>query len=156
MEKELLLERLKRITGNDNLKFPSQIQLSFKEFTLTMHINGKGVRDNMQTNGSAFEGWAICIKAYIPEIKNIILSWDNPNYSDDEKEKNRQTKHYNRFLMRVYSFAKFFDWFSISKNNKQLVNEFKQNHSKLFINYPKTESKEKISENCQIKKEKQN
>ena len=152
MDKQQLLERIKRITGNDNIKFPSQIQFSITGSTLDMHINGKGVRDNMQTNGSAFEGWAICIKSCMPEIKNVLLSWDTPEYSSNDKEKNRQIKHYNRFLFRVFFCIRNFGWFTVSDIGRQVVNSFLIEHSNLFINYPKTESKEKVSENGQINK----
>lgn len=152
MNKTQILENIKRVTGNDNIKFPSQINFSIKEGTLNMHVNGKGVRDNMQTNGSAFEGWAICIKSCMPEVNSVLLSWDVPEYSTDMKVKNRQTKHYNRFLWRVSFFERYFDWFSICDTHLHVITSFWEEHSNLFINYPKTESQEKVTENGQINK----
>lgn len=152
MDKKQILEEIKRVTGNDSIKFPSQIQFSIKDGILNMHVNGKGVRDNMQTNGAAFEGWAICIKSCMPEVNNVLLSWDVPEYSIDVKEKNRQTKHYNRFLWRVSFFERHFDWFSICDTHLQVITSFWEEHSNLLINYPKTKSKEKVTENGQINK----
>lgn len=152
MNKTQILENIKRVTRNDNIKFPSQINFSIKEGTLNMHVNGKGVRDNMQTNGSAFEGWAICIKSCMPEVNSVLLSWDVPEYSTDMKVKNRQTKHYNRFLWRVSFFERYFDWFSICDTHLHVITSFWEEHSNLFINYPKTKSKEKVTENGQINK----
>ena len=152
MDKKQILENIKRVTRNDSIKFPSQIHFSINDSTLTMHINGKGVRDNMQTNGAAFEGWAICIKSCMPEVNNVLLSWDLPEYSTNVKEKNRQAKHYNRFLWRVSFFERYFDWFSIRETHLQVISSFMEEHSNLFINYPKTKSKEKVTENGQINK----
>lgn len=152
MNKKQILDRLKKNVGSDSVRLPSQIDFSLSNSILEMHVNGSGVRDNMQTNGSAFEGWALCIKACIPEVSKVILKWDSPKYSSDHKEKTRQEKHYNRFLMRVVLFSRYFDWFAIHDDNKDLTNSFFKIHSHLFINYPKTESKEKVSENGKINK----
>lgn len=63
------------------------------------------VAENMQTDGAAFEGWAICLKSWLPdEINRVSLTWDKP-------EKN--TGHYNRFLYRVWKFKEMYDWFSM-------------------------------------------
>ena len=58
MNKKQILDRLKKNVGSDSVRLPSQIDFSLSNSILEMHVNGSGVRDNMQTNGSAFEGWA--------------------------------------------------------------------------------------------------
>ena len=73
------------------MKFPAKISLSISGKTLVIHISGTGVRDNMQTDGSAFEGWAISFLAWLPEdISQVMLNWDDPEYSKDEKMRNKQ------------------------------------------------------------------
>lgn len=80
--------------------------------------------NNMQTDNAAFEGWAVCMKAWFPEdIDKIELSWDTPH---DIDEKNNGWCHYRRFLYRVLRFSEQYDWFDISKKNRKEVNEFKQ------------------------------
>ena len=90
MEQSEILQQIHKITGKENIKFPSQIKFSVKGKSLIMHVKGNGVRDNMQTDGSAFEGWAICILACFPnEIDNLVLGWDKPFYSAKKEERNQ-------------------------------------------------------------------
>lgn len=154
MEQSLLLKRIREITGK-NISFPSQITFSTNEKTLSlhMHIKGNGVRDNMQTDGSAFEGWAICLRACLPkEIKKLELGWEKPKYSANKEEKARQEKHYNRFVMRAMLFQDVFDWVSIKKDNLEEVKKVRNILPTLLINYPKSESKKKVAESDKIKK----
>jgi len=160
MEKKEILSELRKVTGNNSIKFPSQIDFSLNKSILTIHVLSNGVRDNMQTDGSAFEGWAICILSYLPYIEKVILKWDKPLYSDniDEKKREiiqqRQKLHYNRFIMRVFFFSKYYDWFEIDKANMSELDAFQRNYSNsdLYVNYPKSESKEMVSENGKINK----
>lgn len=151
MEKQGILKKLREVTKNNSIKFPSQIDFSLNNDTLNIHVFGNGVRDNMQTNGSAFEGWAICIISYL-NVKKVILSWEKPQYSINEEEKNRQAKHYNRFIIRAFFFSKYYNWFYIDKSNITEVDFFLKNYSNLFVNYPKSDSKKDVSENGKINK----
>lgn len=150
--KQSLLERIREITEK-NITFPSQITFSTSENTLRMHVKGNGVRDNMQTDGSAFEGWAICLRACFPnEIEKLELGWEEPKYSTKEEERSRQEKHYNRFVLRAMLFQDIFDWVFIKKENQEEINTVRNILSVLLINYPKSESKKKVAESDKINK----
>ena len=105
----------------------------------------------MQTDGSAFEGWAICLKACFPDIKTVLLDWDEPQYGKNEKEVVRQQKHYNRFVLRAMMFERNYGWVSVAKSKIPVFDEFNKNYPNLVINYPKSESKE-VCENGKVNK----
>ena len=121
------------------LKLPKYISFTIDESTKTLHLyiqEQEGVRDgkrvvlnatcnNMQSDNAAFEGWAICLKAWLPEhIETVVLKWDAPG-KEGEKDMTRNNKqHYRRFLYRVLRFSQQYSWFSIDNNNKQSVIDF--------------------------------
>ena len=150
MNKEQICETLCARIENENLRLPKQIDFVISDSVLYLQIDGSAVRNNMQTDGSAFEGWTICIKSYFPEIKNVELNWDLPRYSNDTQE--RQEKHYNRFLLRVVFFSKHFNWFNIHKSKKDTIRLFSEYHSDLLINYPTNRGAKEISEKGKINK----
>lgn len=72
--------------------------------------------ENMQTDDAAFEGWAVCLMAWLPEkVQRVMLDWDEP------EDKNG---HYNRFMYRVFKFTNSYPWLIIPENKKRLVSEF--------------------------------
>lgn len=153
MDKKDILNKIQKVTGYDGIKFPAQISFSISCKTLVIHISGTGVRDNMQTDGSAFEGWAISLLAWLPEdISQVILNWDDPEYSKDEKMRNKQEKHYNRFVMRAMFFEENFEWAFIDESRRKEIDEVKRVIPLLVINYPKSDSKEEIAENEKVNK----
>ena len=106
----------------------------------------------MQTDGSAFEGWLICIKSYFPEIKNVELNWDLPLYSANTQVRQRQEKHYNRFLLRVFFFSRHYNWFIIHKSKIDTIRLFSKYHSNLLINYPANKGAKEVSGKGKINK----
>ena len=95
----------------------------------------------MQTDGAAFEGWAICLKGLLPEIvSSVQLNWKRPEIRKDDSNKKL---HYNRFLYRVLNFSELYEWFSISEMNTSEIEEFKRELTDLHNN--------SFSENPQIK-----
>jgi len=153
MDKKDILNKIQKVTGYDGIKFPAQISFSISGKTLVIHISGTGVRDNMQTDGSAFEGWAISLLAWLPEdISQVMLNWDDPEYSKDEKMRNKQEKHYNRFVMRAMFFEENFEWAFIDESRRKEIDEVKRVIPLLVINYPKSDSKEEIAENEKVNK----
>ena len=122
-------------------EWSESIKKSLNDSILYVSMTKTGVRKNMLDNSSAFEGWIICQKAKNKQIKSVELSWEEPTYT---KEKNTEEKHYNRFLLRVYWFQKYFSWFSVSEKNKsELGNVFK--NGDIVLNYPKSKEKEDAS-----------
>lgn len=144
MNKEEILNKIKERTSNNSIKFPSLIDFSIVGNRMMIRINGKGVIANMQTDGSAFEGWAICLKSVMSDyVKEVVLAWDSPIYS--QKDLKKQEKHYNRFVFRAMMFEEVYNWLSVSIENRSEINRLKMIIPLLVVNYPKSESKEKVS-----------
>ncbi len=103
---------------------------------------------NMQTDNAAFEGWAICLKAWFPEeIEFVDLKWDPPH---DMIESDNRLCHYRRFLYRVLRFSEQYEWFSVSPSNLEAIEKFKCSLTKLrnnnFNDNPKPKLTSKIGE----------
>jgi hypothetical protein len=75
-----------------------------------MQLDSACVEANMQVNAAAFEGWALAVKHWLPEIMKVELGWDFTGVDSDP--------HYQRFLYRAKKFqALFHDWFTIAPAN---------------------------------------
>jgi len=86
----LLRSKIKRVNFPKDIDF--NINPERKELVITMTENG--ICSNMQTDSSAFEGWAICLKTWLPEFVNdVVINGKIP--------KNKNNLHYNRFLYRL-------------------------------------------------------
>ena len=108
----------------DSIVFSDYIKMKLKEDELHItiltakHSNGETINpvlENMQTDKAAFEGWAICLKAWLPDkVKTIKLDWTTPD---------NKNLHYNRFLYRVIKFKQCYkDWFGYNpEKQKELV-----------------------------------
>ena len=139
--KNELLTLVWQKTDNKNIRFPSQIAFSVENGTLNIGISSDATCNNMQTDGAAFEGWAICLKGLLPEIvSSVQLNWKRPEIRKDDSNKKL---HYNRFLYRVLNFSELYEWFSISEMNTSEIEEFKRELTDLHNN--------SFSENPQIK-----
>ncbi|MEI7525442.1 MAG: hypothetical protein WCJ95_13975 [Mariniphaga sp.] len=109
-DKSAILIRIKKafkdeVKKPNNIRLPRDIDFTITENNVEIHIASKYVERNMQEDGAAFEGWALVLKRW-GKFEKVILSWDLPA-SDTNG-------HYQRFLFRVYNFAKDFkNWFSI-------------------------------------------
>lgn len=132
--KKQILEQLKKALDNTSIKLPSNINFEYENgnHTLTMKMQCSEPSKNMQTDGAAFEGWALLIKHYLCKkgshisIDKIKLSWQIQNENDWKDENNKSKSgvsktHYNRFLYRVAKFAELFDWFSIDSALKDEI-----------------------------------
>ena len=115
MDKSEILSAIKKKVYYAEL--PSKIDVSVKDDTLYIIIDADGVLQNMQNDASAFEGWVFCIKSFIPTITHVIIDWDNPVFSLDEKVQANQRKHFNRFLLRVVWFAEDYSWATVAERD---------------------------------------
>ena len=89
----------------------------------------------MQTDNAAFEGWAICLKASLPElIEKVCLKWTPPASGG--------SLHYSRFLYRAVRFSEAYDWFSISDTLQGVIERFKDNLNDLTNNFGNKEPSE--------------
>lgn len=113
------------------ISFSDYIDITITNGTLTLSICSKKdknpILDNMQNDGAAFEGWAICIKSWIPNINKIRLKWE-------PYEVNKNNGHYNRFLYRVLKFKEMFDWFEIDKKHFTEISNFRSELTNLKNN----------------------
>ncbi len=145
------------------IKLPKYISFIIQEKTKTLELyiqEQEGIRDgqkvrlnatcnNMQSDNAAFEGWAICLKAWLPkQVERVRLKWDSPN---NKLMTSNNKQHYNRFLYRALRFSQQYCWFSIDKNNEQEVDNFEKELHDLQNNYYSREPKlrgniEKLSE----------
>ena len=141
MDKNGIIKELQGLTKNKKVSLPKGIEFNLEDGVLTLTVQGKGVVANMQTDGSAFEGWAICLKSWMKEVERVVVGWKCPVYSKNPKEMNRQEKHYNRFLLRAAFFEEIYPWVSIEAKNKVEVEGIKPLIHRLVVNYPKTEAK---------------
>lgn len=131
-EQELFIKPIKDQFKKDfnrlrkSIGFSDYIELKLKENELHIiiltakHPNGKTINpvlENMQTDKAAFEGWAICLKAWIPDIvKTVKLDWTTPD---------NKNLHYNRFLYRVIKFKQWYkDWFVYNPEKQQELDSF--------------------------------
>jgi len=120
---EFVLKKLKEVAKIKSLKLPKYLDITEADGVVTLSMqaikrdkNSYGVLANMQQDDAAFEGWAICMKAAVPEWK-FMLDWDFP-----EDKKNG---HYQRFLYRAKHFSFLYNsWFSISDKGREEINNF--------------------------------
>lgn len=127
-----ILDRLKEMTKNANIRFPKDIEIrqGYKEFIIK--LSGDGITANMQTDASAFESWAICLKTYLCEAdEGVCIEWEKPHID----EKNEAV--YHRFLYRAIKFTECFDWARISSSVNDDIESIRQKleNEKIIINY---------------------
>lgn len=154
-EQKLLLKIKEQVPTKSGrkrpIKFPQYISFSLMEDkTLLMYIQEQKRKNeilnatcqNMQSDNAAFEGWAICLKAWLPnEINKVVLKWDAP----DEKTRKKGEGHYNRFLFRCLKFREHYDWFSIAPSNESCIAKFKQEYTNLSVNTSNKEPEKKTN-----------
>lgn len=127
-----ILEKLQ--AKNKNFRLPSGMKFSVEDKVLTIKMEEKGLTSNMQTDDSAFEGWAICLKAWLPElIDQVNIEGKVPTNVSD--------KHYQRFLYRLDKFIKIYTWAS-SKSFEIELDEFRRKNVNVVINVPKSNASE--------------
>jgi hypothetical protein len=120
------------------ISFSDYIDMSLVNNSLTISICSKNnknpILDNMQNDGAAFEGWAVCLMSWITTINKIVLKWET--YTET-----KNNGHYNRFLYRVIKFKEMFDWFEIDDKHMNEISNFKST-----LNNLKNNSAEKTPE----------
>ncbi|MBR4487567.1 MAG: hypothetical protein IKO89_03285 [Bacteroidales bacterium] len=136
MKEEKILKLLQ--AKNKNLQLPSGMGFSIEDKTLTITMKEKGMIANMQTDASAFEGWAICLKAWLPEyISEVKIEGERPSV----KEKSKEERHYNRFLYRLNKFIEIYhSWASTTDDFNQEIKKIFNVKTDLYINVPRQDA----------------
>lgn len=138
MNKEQILEILQ--AKNKNLRLPSGMGFSIENKVLTITMEEKGLTANMQTDASAFEGWAICLKAWLPEyISAVKIGGDVLSFPKGEK-KTIEERHYNRFLYRLGKFKDIYSWASTTNDFEQEFKKIFKDETNLYINVPRQDA----------------
>lgn len=133
-----LLRELKKRCDNNNIVFTTGIDFTYDEKQKTVHMVMKnGIKENMQNDSAAFEGWALALKANLKDMVDYItLDWD----SNIEPSKNNsgEWRHFNRFLYRVDTFSnKYSSWFSVlNKRNSWEKRVEEEGWDQLVLNKP--------------------
>ncbi len=139
MTKQEILKCLKERSSNNRLRFPESLAIDSNNGILTIQMTKKGLEGNMQTDSSAFEGWAIAIKAIAPELAiNVIIKWEKY----DIKSSNL---HYNRFLYRVIRFTQSYKWAAadpLDEECKKDLDKICNEINDWVVNYPETAAQE--------------
>ena len=124
-------------------ELPSKMDVSILNGILYIIIDADGVLQNMQNDASAFEGWVFCIKSFYPDVAHVIIDWENPDFSLEEKILVNQRKHFNRFLLRVIWFVENYSWAIVAEGKKETIEMFGRDISQLTLNFPLQDSKNK-------------
>lgn len=132
MKNQEIAFQLHQITQNGNIHLPESIDFELSDGILKVGISDKGVCANMQSNESAFEGWVLCIKAWLPDlIDKVSIFWDPTTPKSN-------TLHYERFKYRVWKFINAYDW----AENGSLFNMdyYGENLKNWMVNFPCNEA----------------
>lgn len=111
--------------GAGSIKLPSNLSiLDGSESGLIIEMNSEQVVRNMQTDETAFEGWAIVLHRWLSDKPKIVLKWEAPKETDLQDSAgvlNTKGQHYQRFLYRAERMAKFYLWFTIHNDSQDLL-----------------------------------
>lgn len=138
MDRIEILKELQK--ENSNLQLPAEMDFNIDEDkVLTIGMKKKGLTGTMQDDSAAFEGWAICLKAWLPEsIDKVVVNGDFPD------DKNNQ--HYKRFLYRLKKFTETYSWAETTQEYKAEIEEvFPKGNSNMYINVPRKEASEEAT-----------
>lgn len=117
------------------LPAPSQIEFHRIGDDIHIHMRGKAVTGNMQTNAAGFEGWALALRFWLKDCGDIILHWERPEPLN---------RHYARFLYRVQRFEDLFpDWFRVA-TPEHLADCAVRTGADLFLNVAGATSREPL------------
>ena len=122
-----ILEKLQ--AKNKNFRLPSGMKFSVEDKVLTIKMEEKGLTSNMQTDDSAFEGWAICLKTLLPECIDMVKISGDILLSTARNKK----EHYNRFIYRLKKFTEIYSWAYTDIYNEE-IKDFEKHQ--LVINVP--------------------
>lgn len=144
MKKEEILTQLRKYASNKRLQFPEALDIESNDGILSITMTTKGLQENMQENPSAFEGWAIAIKAIIPELaEEVVIKWKGTGL-----EQGTAYNHYRRFLYRVLRFKDSYNWASynaLDDKARKDITEISSEISNWVVNYPDSESQKEAS-----------
>ncbi|MGP1612735.1 MAG: hypothetical protein ACTTG8_06550 [Catonella sp.] len=142
-ENKEAIEKLKEtFGGNNKLDLPGNIKFEFEENSTQCRMKlevQKVVKENMQNDAQAFEGWAIAMHIALDKQGTIILDVDE-KIDDIPYVCNG---HWSRFLYRALRFSEQYgEWFRLSEKVETQVKKFKEylENNRFTNNIPKNEA----------------
>jgi hypothetical protein len=93
---------------------------------------------NMQTDGAAFESWALALKQWM-QVENNIDHVELAFVRPERFSKDSARGHYNRFLFRAHGFRELFgEWFCLVGTAQNEVDQFMAwfRDGKMLMNIP--------------------
>ena len=107
---DIIRELLNQKTGVSDLPQDYNYKFEKQKKTLVIKLSEKGLKANMQDNGSAFESWAIILKFYLSDvITTVTIDWEDLHYDDGVN------LHFNRFVYRLTKFIQTYEWASAAR-----------------------------------------
>jgi hypothetical protein len=149
MNKHELLAQLKSATGNSNISLPSDMSFDIQNGVLTITMSSsEGLTVNMQKDAAAFEGWALCLKAWLPTvIHKVHIKWSVGRELLDWVPQERL--HYERFLYRVWKFTQMFDW--VTTDSHLVITNY--NLDSCLVNFPQQDAqKSALNKEAQLER----
>ena len=135
---------MSKSASNNRLQFPEAMNIESNNGILSITMTTKGLQENMQENPSAFEGWAIAIKAIMPELaEEVVIKWQSEGI-----EQGPSYNHYRRFLYRVNRFKDSYKWAlykPLDDKAQKDINDISYEISSWVLNYPDSESQKEAS-----------
>ena len=122
MDKSEILAAIKKKVYYAEL--PSKMHVSVMDDTLHLIIDADGVLQNMQNDASAFEGWVFCIKSFIPTITDVVIDWDNPVFSLDEKVQAKIKAGKEYFSLKNIKYVTLTEKLLLTKGGREINSKF--------------------------------
>lgn len=92
-------------TRGIRLPSPSTLSVDGDRSLVRLHVPAASVAANMQTDGVAFEAWALGLRHWCG-VQAVELSWEAPPAGSET--------HYQRLLYRAARLAALFPWFRLA------------------------------------------
>jgi len=114
------------------------IKFSREGKTLVLKLDNQSLVSNMQSDQSAFEGWALCVFSNNKgEYEHVRIDWTPLN---KEKLSSQELGHYYRFLFRAYMFRENYPSFVEIRPSAESVLDVDE-MKRWVLNFPSRETK---------------
>ncbi len=132
MTKQEILQTLKAKSGLKTVRLPRDLNLTIVDGCLNIEVPGASIYENMQKDGTAFEGWALVLYRWLDEVKHVKISWQLPKDASEN-----QMQHYQRLLFRAKKFSDAYSWVDIDPANKGCFTQWIfDSEAKFIVNIP--------------------
>ena len=140
MDKKQIEKFLRTIGGKETsrVSFSSYVDVEKIDDLVVLKLSSKSLIDNMQSDASAFESWALIIRAAFESVGIFVRIRIDGEKLDELP--NRDKNHYNRFLYRIGKFVDIFEW-AYTDDFSEEIAIFNNAHTNMVLNVPTQEAK---------------